>query len=167
MCRTGLVEKDYFHVTAKTSAVPVVIVCGDFGSHRIVSLARRAHDLVKQKYPRTEFYLLSPVIGDEADPVYLEEEQSFRVITPMSHNDLRSLYEQADTLVLLSSGGLNRDWLVRAFAAGYPVVSNGPLLGKDDSRIIAVPRDSYSGLAEAVIRLVDDADHYRSFSVRE
>jgi hypothetical protein len=165
-CRAVVDDRISSDVTPKSSAVPVVAVCGDFESGRTVSLARRAHDLIKQKYPRTAFLLISPVDGIETVDADDNTSDSFRLVMPANRDDVRALYEQADILMILSPGGLNRDWLVGARAAGYPVIVNGSLVSEAAEGVIVVPRDSYTRLAEAVIRLVDDDEYYRGFARR-
>jgi len=77
---------------------------------------------------------------------------------------LRGLFEKGDSVLLTSPGGLAGSFRARAAAAGYPVIVNGFECPGNNPNIIMVTRDSYSRLAEAIIRLVDDDNHYRSFS---
>ena len=159
----GPEQRSRYNRLKKNRAVPRVIVCGDFEDRHVVSLARRVHDLVKQKYPRTEFILASPLdrrqTGESAD-------ESFSWVAPTDEDDLLAVYTPADILMLLSPGRISRLYADRGYAAGYPIIINGFAYGRpDDGRPapIIVPRDSYGALAEAVIKLVDDEDYYRSF----
>lgn len=79
---------------------------------------------------------------------------------------MQELFTATDTVLLVSPGGINRYFISRARAAGFPVIVNG--LEYPDEEVsgqvfLTVPRDSYSGLAEAIISLVDDETRYRSF----
>ncbi len=81
-------------------------------------------------------------------------------------DELLALFREGDVLILLSVGGLNQCLIRRARAAGYPIITNGidySSAGMPPLSIIMVPRDSYGGLADAVIRLVDDEEYYRRF----
>lgn len=149
---------------AKAAAVPRVIVYGDFGRPGTISLAVRTHDMVKQKYPRTEFFLVSL---SEFDPDVVDDiGRSTNFYFPRDEMEMQGLFAEADSVLLLSAGGVNRMFVSRARAAGFPVIVNG-LEYKDGDpdgrRYLRVDRGSYSGLAEAVISLVDDENHYRSF----
>lgn len=149
---------------AKDTAVPRVIVYGDFGRPGIISLAARCHDMVKQKYPRTEFYLVSLAESDSGG--YDELGESANFYSPRNDMEMQGLFAEADCVMLLSPGGVNRMFISRARAAGFPVVVNGleySDLDRGGGRYLAAARGSYSGLAGAVISLVDDEDHYRSF----
>jgi hypothetical protein len=160
----GPEQRSRYDRLKKDRAVPKVIVCGDYEDRHVVSLARRVYDLVKQKYPRTEFALVSPLdwrrqAGESAN-------ESFSWIAPKDEDDLLAVYTPADILMLLSPGRISRLYADRGYAAGYPIIVNGFDYGRpDDDRPapIVVPRDSYSALAEAVIKLVDDEEYYRSF----
>jgi hypothetical protein len=148
---------------AEKKAVPRVIVYGDFDDSRIISLAKRTHDLVKQKYPRTEFLLVSLSSGRKGGEFRKRGDNSISMKIPKSEDELVSIFEESDILLLLSPGGLNRYFMVRARASGYPIISNGIDYSPAFGRGIVVDRDSYSGLADAVIRLVDDEAYYQSF----
>ncbi len=158
------VDASCYRGFAKKTAVPRVIVYGDFGRPGTVSLAARTHDMVKQKYPRTEFYLVSLA---EFDSGAVEEiGRSANFYFPRNEMEMQGLFAAADSVVLLSAGGVNRMFVSRARAAGFPVIVNGleyPDLDREGGPYLPVARGSYSGLAEAVISLVDDEDHYRSF----
>jgi hypothetical protein len=148
----------------KKRAVPRVIVYGDLGRPGTISLAARTHEMVKQKYPRTEFFLVSLA---EFDPEIVDEiGRSANFYFPRDEMEMQGLFSAADSVMLLSSGGVNRMFLSRARAAGFPVIVNGleyPDGDRHGGAYLPVARDSYSGLADAVISLVDDEDHYRSF----
>jgi hypothetical protein len=148
----------------KSRAIPRVLVYGDFERPRIHYLVNHTHKLVKQKYPRTEFILILPTSTGDRGINIEDSASSVSLVPPGSENELRRQFEDCDTIMLLSPGGLNRLFAIRARYAGYPVITNGfecPHAGPD---VLTVPRDSYSSLAEAVIRLVDDETYYRGFS---
>ena len=162
-CRIEAVDRSAYGALKKKQAVPRVIAYGDFEDGRIVSLVYRVHELVKRKYPRTEFFLTSFSAGQSLDPA----DMSLRVSSPQTEKELWGLFSEADVVMLLSPGGVNRMFLARALAAGYPVIANGLDYSAADPggrRIVTIPRDSYSSLADAVISLVDDDAYYRSFA---
>jgi hypothetical protein len=147
----------------KSRAVPRVIIYGDFESRRVISLVVRTHELIKQKYPRTEF-ILAPLTSHYENYIDPGSLDSSIIIKPVdSEASLKSQFSDSDIVMLLSPGGLNRCFLIRAREAGYPVIANDLNYPEDKQGVISVPRDSYSGLAEAVIRLVDDDAYYQSF----
>ncbi len=149
---------------AKETAVPRVIVYGDFGRPGTISLAVRTHDMIKQKYPRTEFFLVSLA---DFDPGIIDEiSRSANFYFPRDEVEMQGLFAEADSVMLLSPGGVNRMFLSRARAAGFPVIVNGldyPEIDPGGSPCLSVAQGSYGGLAEAVISLIDDEVLYRSF----
>jgi hypothetical protein len=165
-CRADATDLTVFRDLRKNRAVPRVLVYGDFDDHKVLSLVKRSHEMVKSKYPRTEFVLMSLVhrpYGIEANGL-----SDGSIIPAIAHTDdeLLALFREGDVLILLSVGGLNQCLIRRARAAGYPIIANGidySSAGMPPLSIIMVPRDSYGGLADAVIRLVDDEEYYRRF----
>ena len=134
--------------------------------NKIMTLVGRTHDLIKQKYPRTEFILASmTAVGSDFFPACPD---SIKAWVLYSEDDLRKIYAESDMLMLLSPGGLDRLFGCRALLAGFPIIANGfDILGGTDSEPVAgsviTPRDSYSALADAAIRAVDDEAYYQSF----
>ena len=148
----------------KKRAVPRVIVYGDFEDAVLWSEIKRAHDLVKQKYPRTEF--LIPLLTEFDDRLHRTADDPIMTRVIESESDLLLLFEQADVLVLLSRGGFNDVFRRRAAAAGYPVIVNGFEYHSSDSvptGSVTISRNSPVAMADAIIRLVDDDTYYRSF----
>ena len=80
-----------------------------------------------------------------------------------SEASLQEEFGQGDILMLLSPGGLNRLFAVRARSAGYPIITNGIKSHAPGQKVLVAARDSYSELAEAIIGLVDDDTYYQSF----
>jgi hypothetical protein len=121
-------------------------------------LSRRIFDLVKSKYPRTEFLPVSFIRPAATEREDESDRTAIRIIT--GETDMLSLFREADTLLLLSPGGLGRYLVDRAMAAAMPIVTNdfAPAGGTD--YCIRGIRDSYSALAEELIRLADDDAHY-------
>lgn len=147
----------------KNRGVPQVIVYGDFNNSQVVALARRAHDIIKQKYPRTEFMLTS-FDSEQVDNQGHNWGGSFYLCQPNSEGATMKLFEQADMVLLLSAGGLNRYFVTRAKAARFPVITNGISYINDSDRpdgMVTVVRDSYSSLAAEIVKLVDDEEYYR------
>ena len=151
----------------KDRAVPRVIIYGNFENRLVLSLAGRTHDLVKEKYPRTEFVLVSLT---DLDNVRTEVgETSIIIETPTTEDELRSIYSASDMVVLLSPGGVNQMFVRRAKAAGFPIITNGfehSVISSSGRESIVAARDRYSALAGEITRLVDDEDYYRSFALR-
>lgn len=148
----------------KERAVPRAIVYGDFEDVALWSRVKRACDLVKQKYPRTEF--LIPCMTEPDSDLYRVANESIMVKIIESESDLLLLFEQADILVLLSGGGFNDVFRWRAAAAGYPVIVNGSEHHSSGSILadsIVVSNNNPVTMAEAIIRLVDDDKYYQNF----
>ena len=166
--RTGrppVIVAEPYRRARKVRAVPHVIVVADGENGRMRALARRAYELVKQKYPRTVFTMISITDGGRSIGSPKEDSLAHRLIT--GEADLLSVFADGDMVMLLSPGGFNDLIAVRARTARFPIIVNG--FGFVDptsspARGVVVPRDSYSSLAEAVIRLVDDDGYYRSFA---
>ncbi|MCP4567081.1 MAG: hypothetical protein GY841_05835 [FCB group bacterium] len=159
--RIDFIDRLFYRRLKKERAVPKVMVYGDFSDEKTLTLVRRTHDLVKQKYPRTELILISPLETD----VLVSDENSLRITCPESEKDFQTLFAASDILLLMSPGGVNRLFGFRAALAGYPVITNGfdyPVNSGGDPVIAS--RDSYSSLAVAITRMVDDEDYYRGFS---
>ncbi len=79
---------------------------------------------------------------------------------------LRELFAEADTLILFSPGGLNRLFGQRAVAAGFPIITNGfDFPCGDHADPVVATRGSYSSLADAVTRMVDDESYYCGFAL--
>jgi hypothetical protein len=157
-------NRERYAALQKSRSVPRVLVYGDFEQQRNWALAERAHDMIKQKYPRTEFILTSLTSTATGSGRHGEAEHSLTRRDCRSEDDLFSVFEQADIVLLLSSGGLNRCFACRAAAAGYPLICNGFAYPSGEcpaANVITVDRDSYSGLADAIVRLVDDETYYR------
>jgi hypothetical protein len=158
-------DQAFYRQARKNKAVPHVIVVGNSENERMTALARRASEMVKQKYPRTEFVTAAMMEGGISVAGPADGAISRRIIA--GEDDMRALYAESDTVALLSPGGINGLFVARARAAGFPIIVNGFGLADpspSSSRPIVIPRDSYSALAEAVIRLVDDDAYYRSFA---
>jgi len=162
--RNDLIDPARYLKYAKDRAIPRVILYGDFEEPKTISLAKRTHELVKQKYPRAEFIMASFTSSTKNLNLPVNSDQSLYTAAIENDGSLERLFEKADSVMLLSPGGLNRSFRMRARAAGYPVIINGFECAGSDSDVISVTRDSYSRLADAVIGLVDDDDYYRSFS---
>lgn len=156
---------DAYRTIRKSRAVPSVIAVGDFRNSRVCGLARRAWDLVKQKYPRTEFILTG--LTDTELPTDPPGNPGDRLRLVRDEKDFLTLFAEGDMVLLLSPGRAIHLFTARAEAAGFPVILNGfgdESTGSPIRRPISVPRDSYTALAEAIIRLVDNDEYYRSFS---
>ena len=156
-------SRELYRRARKERAIPHVLVISNGENERMTALARRAFGLVKQKYPRTEFVLAA--VTDDGTSVDGAGAIKRRVIE--SELDLASLYEESDIATFLSPGGINELFAARARAAGFPIIVNGFGFagdGASSTRPVVIPRDSYSALAEAIIRLVDDDAYYRSFA---
>ncbi|MFH1699159.1 MAG: glycosyltransferase [Candidatus Zixiibacteriota bacterium] len=148
------------------SIAPRVMIYGDFEHKKIIALINRAFDIVKQKYPRTEFILICPAFYDEEQMSVFRRKPTIEIVRPKDENDLRDLYSEADILAVLSSGGSNCYFIKRANAAGIPVILNDKNYAQTNgnAKRILISRDSYSSLAGEIIKLVDDKEYYRTFS---
>ncbi|MEZ5360162.1 MAG: hypothetical protein R3F48_15200 [Candidatus Zixiibacteriota bacterium] len=161
-CRSEIIPDALYDIPAKSQAAPKVFVYGDFARNRVVSLARRVHDLVKQKYPRTEFVLVGlfpeelTAIG-HATGIY-----SIRAESPASETELAKVISDSDIGLFLSPGGLTRFYSLRAMRAHIPLFTNGFSLENydKDSREYVATRDSYSDIAAKIVALVDDPELY-------
>jgi len=150
----------------KKRAVPKVIVYGDHEDLALWSVVKRTCNLVKQKYPRTEFVI--PFMVEPDDDLYRIAKGSIITKSIQSESDLLQLFEQADILVLLSKGGFNDVFSQRAETAGYPVIINGAEYGLENMKPIypiAVSYNNPVAMAEAIIKLVDNDKYYQSFSL--
>ena len=143
----------------KNIPVPRVLVFGDFETRSVRALISNAHDLIKQKYPRTEFILVNLLDGQRWPPE--NHNNSIRMETPENEKDLAALFKDADIMLLVSPGGLNPIFVSRSRGAGFPIITNGFLLSSNNPPPVVVPRDSYNTIADEIIRMVDDENYYR------
>jgi hypothetical protein len=156
-------DKGRYAEFRKDRAVPRIIAYGDFDDGQTLSLAIRALELIKQKYPRAEFYL--PLFADIAVPSLSgSNRHALNIVRIGSENDLQNLFAETDILTCLSVGGFNSVLESRASAAGIPAIRFGAKT--TDSAAITVPPGSYSALADAVIKLTDDDTYYRSYAAK-
>jgi hypothetical protein len=156
-------DKEAYQSMRKSRAVPRLLVYGDLENETVLFLVRRTYELVKQKYPRTEFTVMSLTSlhdfrHESAGPVDITEVSS--------EPALKVLFEASDTVLLLSPGGMNELLLRRAIESGYPVIVNGfgAKEGPFSTIIVSAIRDSYSSLAGAIVQLADDEMNYRRFA---
>ncbi|MEE9442861.1 MAG: hypothetical protein V3V99_09370 [candidate division Zixibacteria bacterium] len=157
-----------YRKTQNESIAPRVMIYGDFELKKNISIVNGAFEIVKQKYPRTEFILICPTFYGEDRMAVIENKPAIDIARPEDENHLRDIYAEADILAVLSSGGLNRYFIKRAYAAGCPVILNDINYSNtfDNRKCITISRDSYSSLASEIIKLVDDKDYYGTFSER-
>jgi hypothetical protein len=147
----------------KSKAVPRVLVYGDLGRASVRSLALKSFNLVKAKYPRTEFTFINPL--ETESPAGIDH--PVIQLTFSNESQLSSIFEEHDILLLLTQGGVNRYFASRAARAGYPIITNGfniSVTGDTKRSYSPAIRDSYSSIADEIIRLVEDEDYYRSFA---
>ncbi|MCK5125681.1 MAG: hypothetical protein KAR42_05455 [candidate division Zixibacteria bacterium] len=167
-CRLEHVNTGDYKTFQKNKAVPIVLVYGDFEDPRILSLAYRTHELVKQKYPRAEFHCLTFLPESSISFTKSVHHHSFTVNQLSREIDATDKFSLADTLLLLTPGGLTPFFAIRARSAGFPIIANGFDLAADNKRInpyyIKVARDSYSAAAEKIISFVDNELEYRRFA---
>jgi hypothetical protein len=145
----------------KERAIPHVIAYGDFEDTQTMAMVVRSLELIKQKYPRAEFYL--PIFADTtAVSVVGANKHAVHTVSIRDDSDLQKLFADSDILVCLSSGGFTPVLEFRARAAGMPCIQSGVHSEASAAGSISVPRGSFSGLADAVIKLTDDDSYYRS-----
>ena len=159
-------DREPYRDCQKRRAIPHVIVYGDLQCPKAASLIVRVHELVKQKYPRSEF---SCITFNRNDLNLFENHgsnHSLRCILAGDEADVQNIYNSGDILVILSRGGRNRYFLERALIAGFPIITNGIDISdfRRPGNISVVARDSYSAIANGIIALVDDENRYQSLS---
>lgn len=159
-CRIDLTDLAPYRLFRKERAVPHVIVYGDTEDRKSSFLINHVVEAVRRKYPRGRFTFVS--FTDEFSLIGNNGQWSVAVVS--SETELQNIYREGDVLLLLTPGGLSRHLVRRAVTAGYPLITNGfdYVSGGDNLRsAVRVIRDSYSALAEAIIRLTDDDEYYR------
>lgn len=157
------IDQKQYSSYRKTKAVPRVLVYGDLERASVRSLALKSFNLVKAKYPRTEFTFINPL--ETESPAGIDH--PVIQLTFSNENQLSSIFEEHDILLLLTQGGVNRYFALRAARAGYPIITNGfniSVTGDTKRSYSRAIRDSYSSIADGIIRLVEDEDYYRSFA---
>lgn len=161
-CRLENIPRGLYTESTKKQIVPRVFVYGDFERNRVVSLARRIHDLVKQKYPRSEFILINLFPEDVTAFSSYANAYSFRMATPENEAQLAEIMATADIGLLLTPGGILRCLTSRAGRANIPIFTNGFALSDrgDQDRDYIATRDSYSDMAGKITALVDNPELY-------
>lgn len=168
-CRSESIPDALYDIPAKTKIAPNVFVYGDFERNRVVSLARRTHDLVKQKYPRTEFILLG-LFPEELTAIgHVTGIYSIRAESAENDAKMARLMSEADIGLFLTPGGLARYFCLRAIRARIPLFTNGFTLSdyNEDPRQYVATRDSYSDIAGRIITLADNPELYAGRAARE
>ncbi len=164
-CRHEVIDESAFRGNIKKQAVPTVIVSGDFQKNRVVSLVFRTHELVKQKYPRTQFILVDMFPESMSAYVHYKNTHSFRFVSPQSFAELDEIYSGADMQVIATSRGLSQLFTRRAQASHYPIITNGftlPGYLLPEEQYVA-SRDSYSELASRILTFVDCPEAYQGY----
>jgi glycosyltransferase involved in cell wall biosynthesis len=159
-CRIDLTDLAPYQSFRKERAVPNVVVYGDAEEKKTAFLIQRLSETVRRKFPRGQFRLISFLDGAEA----VRDDGQLSLTVVASEAELQESFREADILLLLSPGGLCRHLVRRACAARFPIITNGFDYDAGENyrnAVIRVIRDSYSALADAIIRLADDDLHYR------
>lgn len=141
---------------------PRILVDCDLEPERNVACALKAFRLVKQKYPRAEITIIGE--GSRFDALHRlaagfnVHGVSFAGRTEPSQTG--TIYDDHDLFLVSSSQDESPSSLVRAFAAGLPVVTtdaDGLLhMVRDRVNALVVPINDHAGLADRIIELVED-----------
>jgi len=137
-----------------------------------VQLAIKAFRLVKQKYPRCELV----VVGDGSERVDLERWVARNRLYGVEFkgaagkDEVLRMYQECDLFLHTPLVDESPPALVRAFAAGLPVVTtdaDGILhMVRDRVNALLVPMGDHVGLADAVIELIENQQLCESLSAQ-
>lgn len=149
----------------KESREPVVGIVGRLTAIKDHATFMRAAEIVSRRHPSVRFV----VAGDGEERPKIEEQASAlhgRVRLEGWVNDLTSLYGSLDIVVLTSRNEGTPVALIEAGAAGRPVVATdvggvSDVVRDEVTGFLATPGDA-AGIAEKLLRLLDDADLRRS-----
>lgn len=126
--------------------------------------ALRAFRLVKQKYPRAELVIAGdgPMRATLERTVAAQRLYGVEFATALQPEEIRRLHSECDVYLNSSSVEETPPGLVRAFAAGLPVVvtdADGllPMVRERVNALIA-PVNDHAGLANRIIELIEDPE---------
>lgn len=141
---------------------PHILVDCDLEPENNVACALKAFRLVKQKYPRAELTVAGD--GSQFDGLHRVAHSlnlhgvSFAGGVAPDHDS--SMYGDHDLFLVSSSQDESPSTLVKAFAAGLPVVTtdaDGLLhMVRDRVNALVVPINNHAALADRIIELVED-----------
>ncbi|MCP4684013.1 MAG: glycosyltransferase family 4 protein [bacterium] len=153
--------KDFTH-RVRHQLQPRILVESDLEPGKNVACALKAFRLVKQKYPRAEL----TVAGDGPQFDFLHRMAAGLKLHGISftgsvtNDEMGSLYDEHDLFVASASQDESPTSLVRAFAAGLPIVAtdaDGVLhMLRDRTSALIVPINDHASTADRVIELIED-----------
>ncbi len=132
----------------------------------------RAFKFVKQKYPRSELIITGDGSQRQALErlVVSENIGGVSFVHGLSRHEKVELYRKTDVYVNSSSVDGMPESILKAFAAGIPVVTTDaggiPYLVRDRVNGLVVPVNNHVALAERVIELVEKPDLVRALAER-
>jgi len=143
---------------------PRILVECDLEPDGNVACALKAFRLVKQKYPRAEL----TVVGEGSQFDYLHRmatgfnTHGVSFVGQLSPTEMGPVYDDHDLFVVSSSQEESPASLVRAMAAGLPVVTtdaDGLLhMIRDRTSALIVPINDHTAMADRIIELIEDDD---------
>jgi glycosyltransferase involved in cell wall biosynthesis len=161
---TSPVDVEAIQHRVRRDLQPRILVDCDLEPGRNVACALKAFRLVKQKYPRAEITVIGE--GSRFDALH-RLGASFNVhgisfVGRLALSEIGLVYGDHDLFLIASSQDESPPSLVRAFAAGLPVVTtdaDGLLhMVRDRVNALVVPINDHAGLADRIIELVEDND---------
>lgn len=161
---TRPIDVDRIQHRVRTRLQPRILVDCDLEPDQNVSCALRAFRLVKQKYPRAELTVVGE--GSRFESLHrLSDDFSVHGVSftgRVEPSELGSVYDDHDLFLIASSQDESPASLVRAFAAGLPVVTtdaDGLLhMVRDRVNALVAPINDHAGLSDRIIELIEDDD---------
>ena len=151
---------------------PRVLIDTTLEPSRGVGRAIRAFKLVKQKYPRTEMVVIGTGSLQAAlrRSVNVNQLNGIEFAGDVSSEQRAKLYAECDVFLHPATADETPVSLVRAFAAGLPVVAtdaDGVLhMLRDRINALVVPVGDHVAMANRIIELVEDSDLSKKLSRR-
>ncbi|HJR41093.1 MAG TPA: glycosyltransferase family 4 protein [Gemmatimonadaceae bacterium] len=158
----NFVETEELPFRARTPLRPVLLANRNFEPHYNVSCVLRAFAMVRSRRPDARLI----VAGDGSERELLRsltrelKLEGVEFTGPVSPARMAELYEASDIYVNASDIDNMPLSILEAFASGLPVVTTDaggiPYVVTHERTALMVPRGDASGLALAVLRLLDD-----------
>jgi glycosyltransferase involved in cell wall biosynthesis len=157
-----IVNDRWFQDRVISRVQPVIIWAGECDEQSHLSVATKAYQTVKQKYPRAELIVVCPAAGSADMPDEMRDMAGIRFVDSRDAEAVVAAYRSADVFLNTSIVDSQPIALLRALATGLPVVTTAvgslkQLLVNDQSALL-LPLDSPVRFADSIIDLVESDD---------
>lgn len=152
----------WFPERTVSAVQPAILWAGECDEQSHLSVAVKAYQTVKKKYPRAELIIACPEAATSVLADSMGSEAGIRVVDSRNAEELVKAYEGADVYLNTSIVDSQPLALMRALATGLPVISAAVGTLKqmlvDGQSALLLPLDDHTGYADAIIDLVESEE---------